>query len=126
MEIRKNRPVFLNLLRIRMPIMAIQSIMHRIFGVLMVLMLPLVIYLFDLSLKSPPDFDQVNEFLASSFVRILTAIPVWALAHHFFAGIRYLLLDVEWGIQRDHARKSAWLVNAIGLLVLVIYLGVVL
>ena len=126
MEIRKNRPVFLNLLRIRMPIMAIQSIMHRIFGVLMVFMLPWVIYLFDLSLVNPQGFDQVREFLASPFVRILMAIPVWMLAHHIFAGIRYLLLDVEWGICRDNARKSAWLVNAAGLLVPVIYLGVIL
>lgn len=123
MEIRKNRPVFLNLLRIRMPVMAIQSIMHRIFGVLMVFMLPWVIYLFDLSLMSPQGFDQVNEFLASLFARVLMAIPVWALAHHVFAGIRYLLLDIEWGISRDNARRSAWLVNAAGLLVLVIYLG---
>ena len=126
MEIRKNRPVFLNLLRIRMPIMAIQSIMHRIFGVLMVLMLPWVIYLFDLSLSGPQGFDQVREFFVSPFVRVLLVIPVWALAHHVFAGIRYLLLDVEWGINRDNARKSAWLVNVAGLLVLVIYLGVML
>ena len=126
MEIRKNRPVFLNLFRIRQSIMAIQSIMHRISGVLMVLMLPLVIYLFDLSLQSPQGFDQVKEFLASPFVQILAAIPVWALAHHIFAGVRYLLLDVEWGICRDNARKSAWLVNVAGLLALVIYLGLIL
>lgn len=119
----KNRPVYLNLLRIKFPVAAVQSIMHRIFGVLMVILLPLAIYLFDLSLKSPQDFEQVGEFLASPVVRLICAIPVWALAHHFFAGIRYLLLDVEWGLQKSSARKGAWLVNIAGLLVLLIYFG---
>lgn len=120
----KNRPVFLNLLRIKFPVAAVQSIMHRIFGVLMVLLLPLAIYLFDLSLKSPQSFEQVGEFLASPVVRLIGAIPVWALAHHLFAGIRYLLLDVEWGLQKSNARMGAWLVNIAGLLVLLIYLGI--
>lgn len=122
---RNNRPVFLNLLRIKMPVAAVQSIMHRIFGVLMVILLPLVIYLFDLSLKSPQGFEQVSEFFAYSVVRFAGAIPVWALAHHLFAGIRYLLLDVEWGLQKNSARTGAWLVNMAGLLVLLIYLGTV-
>ena len=125
MHNRKNRPVFLNLLRIRMPVSAIQSIMHRIFGVLMVLLLPLAIYLFDLSLRSPQDFERVSEFLASPAVCFIGAIPVWALAHHLFAGIRYLLLDVEWGLQKNSARLGAWLVNIAGLLVLLIYLGLI-
>ena len=122
---RKNRPVFLNLLRIKMPVTAVQSIMHRIFGVLMVLLLPFAIYLFDLSLQSPQDFEQVGEFLASPAIRLIGAIPVWALAHHLFAGVRYLLLDAEWGLEKSKARMGAWIVNMAGLLVLVSYLGVV-
>lgn len=123
---RKNRPVFLNLLRIRMPVTAVQSIMHRIFGVLMVLLLPVAIYLFDLSLKGPQGFEQASNFFASPVVLFIGAIPVWALAHHLFAGIRYLLLDAEWGLQKSKARLSAWLVSLAGLLVLVSYLGVIL
>lgn len=119
----KNRPVFLNLLHIKMPVTAVTSIMHRIFGVLMVLLLPLAIYLFDLSLKSPEGFEQAREFFACSVVRFFGAIPVWALAHHLFAGIRFLLLDADFGLEKSSARKGAWIVNMAGLAVLLIYLG---
>ena len=61
---QQQRPVFLNLLRIRQPVTAVLSILHRITGVLMVLLLPGLIYLLDLSLRGPAQFDQVAELFA--------------------------------------------------------------
>lgn len=104
------RPVFLNLIQVRFPAAAVQSILHRLSGVCMVLVLPYVIYLFGLSLESEQGFASVTSILTSIPVKLVSALLVWALVHHLFAGVRYLLIDLEIGIEREAARRSAWAV----------------
>ena len=122
MRDRKNRPVFLNLIRIHMPVTAVLSIMHRIFGVLMVILLPVTIYLFSLSLESPEGYTRVIEIFSSSCIQWVGVIVIWLLAHHLFAGIRYLLLDLDVGISRTAARLSAWIVHGVTALVVLLYI----
>lgn len=120
------RPVFLNLLRIRQPPSAVLSIGHRISGVLMVLLLPLLIYLLDLSLRGPDAYARITAWFDDWAGKLLLVALAWMLAHHLLAGIRFLMLDVHWGVERQSARRSAWVVNVLGVLVaLVVLLGVV-
>lgn len=96
---------------------AVLSIAHRITGVAMCLAIPFVIYLLGLSLRDAQGYAQALAILDSPPVRFLAVILSWALSHHFLAGIRFLLIDMEIGVERDAARRSARLVNVAGLIV---------
>ncbi len=120
------RPVYLNLLRIRQPITAITSIGHRISGVLLFLSIPCMIWMLDRSLSGPEGYQQVEAFYASGFGKAITLAVTWALAHHFFAGIRFLLLDIDWGVDIAVARKTAMVVNVLGVLGVVAAMAVLL
>jgi succinate dehydrogenase / fumarate reductase cytochrome b subunit len=124
MSVRKPAPKFLNLFLIKLPPSGVVSIAHRISGVLMFLSIPVIAYLFALSLESRQGFEQVRAWLASPAAIVLTVLLVWSLSHHLLAGIRHLLLDIEIGVQRAQARTSAWLVNLGALLLTAVYLAV--
>ena len=108
-----SRPKFLDLTRIRQPVGAIVSIAHRISGILLFLLIPVVIYLLELSLKSESGYAQVMVLFDSTAMKLLAWIGIWSLIHHMLAGIRFLLLDVEIGVERRAARQSAMAVNVI-------------
>jgi succinate dehydrogenase / fumarate reductase cytochrome b subunit len=124
MSVKKTAPKFLNLFVIKLPPSGIVSIAHRISGVLMFVSIPVIAYLFALSLESQQGFRQVQVWLASPPVLVLTIVLVWSFSHHLLAGIRHLLLDIDIGVQRSQARTSAWLVNLGALLLTVLYLAV--
>ena len=104
-------PKFLNLLLIKLPPGGIASIGHRISGVLMFLCIPLLAWLFGLSLENAEGFQQARQHLHSTPFMLLSVLLMWSLSHHLLAGIRHLLLDVEIGLEKTSARASAWLVN---------------
>ena len=108
------RPVYLDLLRIRLPVGGVVSILHRISGVALVLALPFVLWLLQQSLTSADDYQRVTGLLQNLPARILLFLLALALAYHSLAGIRHLLLDLHIGISRRGGRMSAWLVLAIG------------
>jgi succinate dehydrogenase / fumarate reductase cytochrome b subunit len=121
------RPVNLNLARIRFPVTAVLSILHRFSGVILLLSGLLVCWLLSISVQNEAGFQRAVNIISSEPVRWLGVVLVWALAHHLFAGIRFLLLDLEIGVGRRPARASAWLVNFAALLAAVAYLtGIVL
>lgn len=105
--IKNSRPVFLNLMQFRFPIPAIMSVGHRASGILMVLLIPFVVYLLDLSTRGPAGFASAAAILDHGLVKLLTILVLWAVIHHLLAGIRYLLIDFEIGVEREEARKSA-------------------
>ena len=119
----KKRPVYLDITRINMPVGALVSIAHRASGVLLFLAIPAVIYLFDLSLHSAQDFSTVTSMLNSVPGKLSVLVVLWALLHHLFAGIRYLLLDVRVGLTRDAARIGAWIVFGAEALALLLMVG---
>lgn len=123
MNTHKRRPVFLDITRIRMPVNAQVSILHRASGVLLFLAIPVVIYFFDLSLRSAQDFSAVLGLLYSVPGKLCVLVVLWALLHHLFAGIRYLLLDVHIGMTRDASRIGAWLVLGAEALALLLIVG---
>jgi succinate dehydrogenase / fumarate reductase cytochrome b subunit len=107
----KPRPVFLNLFKIRLPIAGIMSIIHRGTGVLMVLAIPLMIYLLELSLSGSSGFTQVKALLSLGVTKLLLFLFLWALTHHLLAGIRYLLIDIDIGVDKPLFRQTAWAVT---------------
>ncbi len=116
----KKRPVFLDLTRIDMPVMAVLSVAHRITGILMFLSIPIVIYLLGLSLSSPQGYETVTSLFDSGLFRLIILIALWGFAHHFFAGIRYFMLDLDIGVDVVNGRKSAWCVLGAGIISTVI------
>lgn len=115
-------PKFLNLLRIRMPVGAVTSFGHRLSGVILFISVPFGIYLLDLSVQGPQSFAQVARVWHSLPLRVLSVVVVWSLAHHLFAGLRFLLVDLEVGVERAWARRSAWIVNVAAMLILVAWI----
>jgi succinate dehydrogenase / fumarate reductase cytochrome b subunit len=121
-----NRPIFLDLTRIRQPVTAIISISHRISGILLFFALPFVIYLLDRSLRNPVGYEWARDILHRSGVKLLAVLILWGLAHHLFAGLRHLLSDVGLGVELNEARLTAWLVAAGSVIVLLTLAGAVL
>jgi len=120
------RPIYLNLLKIRLPLPGMISFAHRISGVLLFLAIPFAVYLLDLSIQSPQSFFEVQQILDQPLMLFVQIVLLWSLAHHFFAGIRFLLIDAEVGIEKTQMRIGSWLVllaEAITLLVIICGVG---
>ncbi|MDH3309593.1 MAG: succinate dehydrogenase, cytochrome b556 subunit [Gammaproteobacteria bacterium] len=109
---KKKRPVYLNLVKIRLPVGGVLSILHRITGAILVLLLPFALYIFDRSLQDPSAFAEIASRFSSLEGRMVILIMVWAFAQHFMSGIRHLLLDVGIGDSKSSARRNAWLAFA--------------
>jgi succinate dehydrogenase / fumarate reductase, cytochrome b subunit len=124
---KKLRPKYLSLpailFEIRLPLPALVSILHRISGAL--LFFPFtawLLYLLDVSLVSEAEFARVrDDYLQAPLAKLGLLVFVWAFAHHFFAGIRYLLLDLDKGIELRPARISSAVVIVLGLAVTLVF-----
>ena len=117
---KQPRPKFRNLnfpllLTYRLPLPGMVSIMHRISGAALFLMLPLLLWLFDLSLMSELSFERLRGITANFFFKLLLVFLIWGFFHHLVAGIRYLLLDLHIGVDLKSARASAIAVYAVSL-----------
>ena len=121
--VRKQRPKFLALNEIRLPLPGIVSILHRVSGVGLFLMLPFLLYLFDRSLGSPESFATYKTVVANPLAKLLLLGLLWAYMHHFCAGIRFLLLDLHKGIDLQSARKSSRIVLIVSI-ALTVLIGV--
>lgn len=106
----ESRPHFLDLRRIRLPVGAWVSILHRASGAALALALPGLLYLWMLSLRSPADYAAVAAWLAGGPGRLLWLGAAWAVLHHLLAGLRHLGLDLGLGGGRARARLTARLV----------------
>ncbi len=104
------RPIYLNLFKIRLPLTGIVSFAHRITGVILFLALPFAVYLLDLSIESEQSFAKAQQILNQPVMILVQVLLLWSIAHHFFAGIRFLLIDAEIGVDKTQARLGAWLV----------------
>lgn len=116
----KPRPKHLNLFKVRLPIAGIASILHRISGALLFLATPLLLYILTTSFKNNSGFELARQFLDSLFIKLLLILLVWSMVHHFLAGIRYLMIDLDFCLNKKSANMSALLVTVLGLLVSVL------
>jgi succinate dehydrogenase / fumarate reductase cytochrome b subunit len=120
------RPVFFNLLQIAMPAPAMVSFAHRVSGIVLALSIPFPIYLLQRSLRSPDDYAWVVSLFAHAVVKGIAIILLWALIHHWLAGIRHLLFDIDIGVGLRAARIGAWAVILCEFGLLALALGVLL
>lgn len=121
-EVTKQRPKFLTLTEIRLPLAGIASILHRASGAGMFLMLPLLIWLLQLSLGTTPESAASFKAVADNFfVRLLLLGLIWAFLHHFCMGIRLLFIDLHIGVEKQPSRTSAQAVFAVSLALTLIF-----
>lgn len=110
------RPYYdLNLAHLPPP--GLLSIFHRVSGALLFFpILPTLLCFMYLSLGSEAGFARVHGWFEHPLAKLVAIGVVWLYAHHFFAGIRYLLLDMHWGVDKAPARASALAVFVLGAL----------
>lgn len=111
----KKRPKNLDLTTIRLPLPGKVSILHRVSGAGLFLCLPALLWLFSASVGSPESFATFKSVAGLLPVKVVLAGLLWAFVHHFCAGIRFLLLDVHVGVEKEAARQSAAVVFAVSI-----------
>lgn len=116
----KARPKNLSLTTIRLPLPALVSILHRVSGFLLFLLLPLMLWVLQQSLSSPAGFEQVLDLATHPLMKLLLLGLAWAFFHHFLAGLRHLAMDMRWGIELPQARLTAKLVLVSSLLLTIL------
>jgi len=107
------RPKYLNLFQIRLPVPGLVSILHRMSGAVLFLLLPLLLVLFELSLDSAQTFARFKVVFSHWAIKLILIGVVWAYLHHLCAGIRHLALDLDYGTELAAARASSWAVLAL-------------
>lgn len=120
-ETVKPRPIYRNihisdLASYRLPPAGIVSILHRISGVLMFVLLPFVVWLLDHSLSSEMSYDTFASaygagigMLPGWFVKLVTLGLIWAYLHHFIAGLRHLWMDATHSVSKAQGHSTALL-----------------
>ena len=101
------------------------SILHRISGLLMALLLPFIIWMFDKSVTSEISFESFTAVFAGQFgwfAKLVCLALIWAYLHHFCAGVRHLIMDVNHHAVNKQTGKS----TAVAVLVISVALTVVL
>ena len=98
------------IIRYRLPASGMVSILHRISGALMFLLLPFILFLFDKSITSELSFEFFKGYVSHPLVKLAILAVCWGYLHHFCAGIRHLVMDMHIGLKKDEAVKSAKLV----------------
>jgi len=115
-DMTKQRPKFLTLSEIHLPLAGYMSILHRVSGAGLFLMLPLLVYVLQLSLDPTPEGVAAFKALTGNILVKLVLFGLsWSFIHHFCMGIRILLIDVHVGVEKEAARKSATVVLAVSL-----------
>ena len=115
------RPVYLNLLAIRMPAPAIASILHRVSGALLFFVgIPVVLWALQSSLGQPERYEAFRTFAGNPLAKLVLLGLVWAYLHHLFAGLRHVLQDVHVGSELKPARQTAVLAIAAALVLTII------
>ncbi|WP_439520041.1 succinate dehydrogenase, cytochrome b556 subunit [Hydrogenophaga sp.] len=129
-ELTKKRPeyrninAFTDLTTYRLPPAGWVSILHRVSGALMFLLLPLIVWLFDTSVSSEISFEAFSAafaggigFLPGWFFKLVVLALIWAYLHHLIAGVRHLYMDAFHAVSKEFGRTSALvtLVSSIGL-----------
>ncbi|GGH50227.1 succinate dehydrogenase cytochrome b-556 subunit [Comamonas phosphati] len=128
----KQRPEFRNinffkdLPTYRLPPAGIVSILHRVSGLLMFLLLPFIIWMFDKSVSSEISYDGFTAVFAGSFgwfAKLVCLALIWAYLHHFCAGVRHLVMDVNHHAVNKQTGKSTALTVLVISLALTAVLG---
>lgn len=122
----KERPEFRNIhitqiKDYRLPPAGYVSILHRVSGAILFLLLPFIVWLFDVSLTSEISFERFTSvfvagagFLPGWFIKLVTLGIIWGYLHHFIAGVRHLYMDATHSVTKEFGRSSAIVTLALG------------
>lgn len=113
----KKRPGEMRLIdatQYRLPPAGWVSILHRVSGLLLIVLMPFVIWMFDTSLSSEVTFDQFSNafvggigFVPAFVVKLATLGLIWGFLQHFCAGVRHLYMDFTHSVTKEFGRVSA-------------------
>jgi succinate dehydrogenase / fumarate reductase, cytochrome b subunit len=119
-QLAKKRPEFRNINALtdlptyRLPAAGIVSILHRISGLIMFLLLPLIVWMFDTSVSSEISFAKFSAaftvglgFVPAVLVKVVVLGLIWAYLHHMIAGVRHVYMDVCHAVTKEFGKSSA-------------------
>ena len=119
-ELAKKRPEFRNINALvdlptyRLPAAGFVSILHRISGLVMFLLLPFVVWMFDTSVSSEISFAKFKAafnigvgFVPGVLVQLVALVLIWAYLHHLIAGVRHLYMDARHAVSKEFGKSSA-------------------
>lgn len=125
---RNKRPEFRNINALtdlptyRLPAAGWVSILHRVSGALMFILLPFIIWMFDMSISSEISFAKFSSvftlglgFVPGWFMKLVVLALIWAYLHHFIAGVRHLWMDINHAVSKEFGKSSAIVVLALSL-----------
>lgn len=133
-EPAKKRPEFRNINALsdlpgyRLPAAGVVSILHRVSGVLMFMLMPFIIWMFDTSISSEISFAKFKavfnngfSFVPGVFVKLVALALIWAYLHHFIAGLRHLWMDMSHAaVTKEFGKSSALFTLALSILLTVV------
>ncbi|HQR87536.1 MAG: succinate dehydrogenase, cytochrome b556 subunit [Burkholderiales bacterium 35-55-47] len=127
-QLAKKRPEFRNINALtdlptyRLPLAGIVSILHRISGFIMFLLLPLIVWMFDTSVSSEISFAKFSAaftvglgFVPGVLVKVVVLGLIWAYLHHLIAGVRHVYMDVNHAVSKEFGKSSAVVTLALSL-----------
>ncbi len=101
-------------IKYRLPLAGVVSILHRASGGLMFVLLPFIIWLFDVSLSSEISYERFTSafvaglgFVPGWLVKVVVLALIWAFLHHLIAGLRHLWMDMTHSVTKEFGRNSA-------------------
>ena len=111
----------------RLPLAGVVSILHRVSGGLMFILLPFIVWLLDVSLTTEISYERFTSafeagigFVPGFFVKLVVLALIWAYLHHFIAGVRHLYMDATHSVTKDFGRQSAVVTLALSVLLTVL------
>ncbi len=117
----RNINAFSDLPTYRLPAAGWVSILHRVSGAILFLLLPFIIWMFDTSVSSEISFSKfTNVFVAGAgfipgwFVKLVALAIIWAYLHHFIAGLRHLWMDINHAVSKEFGKSSALVTLTLG------------
>jgi succinate dehydrogenase / fumarate reductase cytochrome b subunit len=134
-ELAKKRPEFRNINALtdlptyRLPAAGIVSILHRISGAIMFLLMPFIIWMFDTSVSSEYSYARFKAafnsglgFVPGWFLKLVALVLIWALLHHLIAGLRHLWMDVSHAaVSKQFGKTSAVVTLAVSVLLTLVF-----
>ena len=132
-EISKAQPArpgtmrLIDAVKYRLPLAGVVSILHRVSGGLMFILLPFIVWLLDVSLTTEISYERFTSafeagigFVPGFFVKLVVLALIWAYLHHFIAGVRHLYMDATHSVTKDFGRQSAVVTLALSVLLTVL------
>jgi len=117
----RNINAFTDLPSYRLPAAGWVSILHRVSGAIMFLLMPFIIWMFDTSISSEVSFAKFSSaftlglgFVPGWFMKLVALALIWAYLHHFIAGLRHLYMDVNHAVSKEFGKSSALVTLGLG------------